>query len=193
MQLAVALSQLAKALDGVGAQFALVGGLAASARSEARFTRDIDVAVAIESDEQAEHLVWQLGQRGFKAIATVEQEATARLATARLSGDNGVVCDLVFATCGIESEIVRTAEPLEVFPETRIPTANVEALLAMKTLSVTPKRPRDLGDIRAMMLANPDFDEQQVARYLEMVEARGYARGQALLDKWRGLREQLGV
>jgi len=110
MQLAVALGALAESLDRAGVEFALVGGLASSARGEARFTRDIDVAVAVDSDAQAEGLIGQMQQENFSVVATVEQEATGRLATVRLSSPSGIICDLVLATCGIEREIVQTGE-----------------------------------------------------------------------------------
>lgn len=193
MRLAEALRELVAALDRAKVEYALVGGLAASARGEARFTRDIDVAVATPTDEHAERLVWELQGRGYSVLATVEQDATHRLATVRLSDSAATVCDLVFATCGIEAEVVETAEQLEVFPGTTVDTASVEALLAMKVLSATKKRPRDLGDIRAMIIANPQFSESTVARYLDLIEVRGYARGQALADKWSRLRDELGV
>lgn len=44
-----------------------------------------------------------------------------------------------------------------------------------------------------MIMANPLFSESTVARYLDLIEARGYARGQALRDKWGRSREELGV
>jgi hypothetical protein len=56
----------------------------------------------------------------------------------------------------------------------------------------TSEHPRDAGDTRAMVLANPKFEER-VKAYLALVEQCGYARGQRLLPKWRKLRKQLGV
>jgi hypothetical protein len=38
----------------LGARWALVGGLAVSARAEPRTTRDIDVAIVVGSDSEAE-------------------------------------------------------------------------------------------------------------------------------------------
>ncbi len=192
MKLADALAVLAHALEAKGYHYALVGGLAASARGEARFTRDIDVAVLVSDDAQAENIVFVLHEQGYHISATVEQEATGRLATARMLSPAGVVCDLIFATSGIEPEIVHTAQITEVFSGLSIPTATPEALLAMKTLSATPKRPRDAGDIQAIALANAGFDEERVRHLLDLIEQRGYARGQALHQKWRQLRNDLG-
>lgn len=188
MKLADALQDLVRDLREQGAAFAVVGGLAASARGEVRFTRDVDVAVAVGSDEAAEALLFGLSRRGYVVVATVEQEATSRLATARLRHRDGIVCDLAFATSGIEGEVVRSAETLEIFPDVLVPTASPAALLAMKTLSVNPQRPRDLEDIRAILAANPALREAEVTLLLEAVQTRGYARGQDLLEKWGQLR-----
>jgi hypothetical protein len=170
----------------------VVGGLAASARGEARFTRDIDVAVIVDNDDQAEQCINGFVQQGYVVIATVEQEATHRLATARLKHPDGVVCDLIFATCGIESEVVGSAERVELFPGKWVTTATAESMVAMKILSATAKRPRDLGDLQAMLRANPALDESRVTSLLEAIEARGYSRGQDLAEKWRRLRTELG-
>ncbi len=66
-------------LRGVGASFALVGGLAVSARAEPRFTRDADLAVSVAGDREAEELVQSLRQEAYDVLAGVEQEATGRL------------------------------------------------------------------------------------------------------------------
>ena len=47
------LRQAATDLIKVGVRFAVVGGLAVSARAEPRLTRDADFAVAVASDEEA--------------------------------------------------------------------------------------------------------------------------------------------
>jgi hypothetical protein len=121
--------------------YAVVGGLAASAHGEARFTRDIDVALMVQNDNQAEQCIDGFVRQGYVVIATVEQEATHRLATARLKHPDGVVCDLIFATCGIESELVTSAERLELFPGKWVTTATAESLVAMKVLSASEMKP----------------------------------------------------
>ncbi|MFI5401543.1 MAG: hypothetical protein ACHQ1G_01195 [Planctomycetota bacterium] len=108
-----------------------------SARTEPRFTRDIDLAVAVPGDREAEALVQALRTRGYHSVAHLEQEATSRLAAVRLQagGAAGTVTDLLFASSGIEPEIVAAAEPLEVLPDVRLPVARLSHLLALKVLS----------------------------------------------------------
>jgi len=64
-------------------RWALVGGLAVSARTEPRFTRDIDLALAVPDDPGAEQAIAALQRRGYRVQALVEQVAADRLATAR--------------------------------------------------------------------------------------------------------------
>ncbi len=186
--LADALRDLVEFLVAEKVDYAVVGGLASSVRGEVRFTRDIDVAVSVSGDDQAERYLFQLRARGFAMVATVEQEATGRLATARTRHPDGVVCDFIFATCGIESEVIDSSDDIEIFPGLRVPTASTESLIAMKVLSTTPQRPRDLGDIQAMLSANPSLNEERVEGLLELIESRGYGRGQSLVEKWQAIR-----
>ncbi len=51
-------------LQAAGCRFALVGGLAVSARTEPRFTRDLEVAVAVEDERAAKQLVFALQRLG---------------------------------------------------------------------------------------------------------------------------------
>lgn len=103
-------------LKGLGARFALVGGLAVSVRAEPRFTRDVDLVVAVSTDREAEAIVRALLGRGYRVLAQVEQEAVRRLATVRLQPPGpdriGLVVDLLFASSGIEIEIVARAEEM---------------------------------------------------------------------------------
>jgi hypothetical protein len=102
-----ALRRIVLELKELHVSFALVGGLAVSIRTEPRFTKDADLAVALTSDAEAESLVRQLTTLDYRVAAVVEQEAVGRLATVRLSRadqKNIPVIDLLFASSGIESE-----------------------------------------------------------------------------------------
>ena len=73
------LRRAAADLDAMDYGWALVGGLAVSARSEPRFTADVDLAVAVSNAEAAEDLVHELRQREWTVGAAVEQDAMGRL------------------------------------------------------------------------------------------------------------------
>src|SRR5262245_47826989 len=92
----LALRAICAELASQGRRFALVGGLAVSVRAEVRFTRDVDLAVAVVDDRDAETLVYELRAKKYTAIASVEHETHHRLATVRLLSPQGVKVDLLF-------------------------------------------------------------------------------------------------
>ena len=171
--------------------FALIGGLAVSARTEPRFTRDADLAVALDSDARAQALVHRLHLLGYGIGAIVEQEAVGRLATVRLTASpvpHAPVVDLLFASSGIEAEIVAAAEPIEVLPHLTVPVARTGHLIALKVLSRDDAtRPQDLADLRALLGTASAADLALARDALERIAARGYDRGHDLLGALNGL------
>lgn len=184
------LRRAAADLGATGQRWALVGGLAVSARAEPRLTRDVDLAVAVHTDDEAEQVVYALRQRGYGLVSLVEQTAVARLATARLSApdESGVLVDLLFASSGIEVEIAARAEPIEIVPGLTVPLARTGHLLALKLLARDDRtRPQDADDLRALLeVASPD-DLHEAQQALHLIETRGFNRGRDLAGLWAGL------
>lgn len=161
------------------ARFALVGGLAVSVRAEPRLTRDADLAVAVTSDAEAEALVLAMRRLGYQALAAVEQEVTGRLATVRLTHGTtaGPVTDLLFASSGIEPELVDAAEDLEVLPGFVVPVAVTGHLIALKLLARDDRRrPNDADDLASLRLVARDSDWRDAAAAVALIERRGCAR-----------------
>jgi len=176
-----------------GTPSALVGGVAVSARTEPRFTRDLDFAIGVRGDTEAEAYIRELRHRGYELAAALEQTAMERLSTARLRrGGRGPMIDLLFAACGIEPEIVADAEPIEIVPGVVAPVARVGHLIVMKLVSRdAATRPRDDEDL-VRLAAAADADAWGCAEAgVHLVTARGFARGRDLaraLSELRGLR-----
>jgi nucleotidyltransferase AbiEii toxin of type IV toxin-antitoxin system len=183
-------------LDGLGKRWSLVGGLAVVVRSEPRFTRDADLAIAVGSDAEAESLVRRLQGRGYRITATVEQQAVGRLATVRLippgESPEGIVLDLLFASSGIEPEVAAAAEILEVLPGLGLPVARTGHLIALKVLSRDDiRRPTDLADLRSLIAEASRAELQEAERSLSLITERGYHRGRDLPSLFRQLLDTL--
>jgi hypothetical protein len=187
MLLHEALLRTLEQLEEMGMRAALLGGLAVSAWTDPRFTRDVDLAVAVASDEEAERLIHQLSQRGYRMIAAVEQTGTGRLATARLlppgEGPEGMVVDLLFASSGIEPEVVANAVELDIGAGAPVRVARPGHLVSLKLLAHDPiKRPQDGIDLQALR-AVLDPPEVALARTAcALIQARGFHRGRDLLQ-----------
>jgi nucleotidyltransferase AbiEii toxin of type IV toxin-antitoxin system len=181
-----ALRRIVGDLQALDRRFALVGGLAVSVRSEPRLTRDADLAVLVAGDADAEALVLALQARGWRVAAAIEQSATGRLATVRLApagGDvGGSVVDLLFASSGIEPEIVAEAEHIEVLAGFTVPVARLGHLVALKVLARDDRtRPHDRVDLAALLARSDPAALAEARELLALVERRGFARGRDLL------------
>ncbi len=191
------LRQVSALFDKQNRSWALVGGLAVSARTEPRFTRDIDLALAVATDSEAEHLVRDLESVGLRVQAIVEQEEVDRLATARLvpSGDppQGLMLDLLFASSGIEVEVCEEAERLQVIPDCTIPVARLHHLIALKVLARDDRtRPQDAADLQQLMTVAQESDLEAACACVRLIEARGFNRSrnlvEALMNAWHAFR-----
>jgi hypothetical protein len=182
--LEAALRRIQADLTRANAAFALVGGLAVSARTEPRFTRDADLAVAVASDAEAETLIHRLRTWNYDIGAILEQEAVGRLATVRLtysSPDDTPVIDLLFASSGIEPEVVAEADSIALLSSLTLPVARPAHLIALKVLSRDDvHRPQDLIDLRALLKVASSNDLMRARELLDVISDRGYHRGRQL-------------
>jgi predicted nucleotidyltransferase len=177
-----ALRGVVRDLNDLGRSFALLGGFAVSAQVEPRTTRDVDLAVLVDGDADAESLAFALSQRGYALDTTVEHTGTGRLATARTTSPSGAVIDLLFASSGIEPEIVSAAEEIEILDGFKVPVATVAHLIATKVLARDDRtRPQDRLDLAGLFRKATEQDLDAAREALELIDQRGYGRGRPLL------------
>lgn len=174
---------------------ALVGGVAVSVRVEPRFTRDLDFAVAIASDEEATQYVYRLRQIGYEIVSALERTSPQRLSTIRLRREGqGPIVDLLFAICGIEPEIVHAARPLDIGAGIVVDVAQVGHLMAMKLVSRDSKRrPRDQQDLVDLAGVADEAEWQRARDAIELIDERGFSRGRDLRAGLAELRAIIGT
>lgn len=132
-------------------------------------------------------MIFKLVQQGYRVGASIEQQRTKRLATIRLthSALSDVFVDLLFASSGIERELVERAQSLKISADVRLPIASIAELLALKVLSRGPRRLQDDLDLIALLQASSARDLRAAERNLELIRQRGYARGKNLSAEWK--------
>ncbi len=123
----------------------------------------------------------------------VEQRATGRLATARLSAPGektDVLVDLLFASSGIEPEIVAAATPMRLLEISSLPVATVGHLIAMKVLSESKARLQDRIDLEKLLTLATTHDLNLAERSLQLILSRGFARKKNLIELLGKLRRR---
>jgi predicted nucleotidyltransferase len=191
------------ALQEAEAKFAVVGGLAVSVHVQPRTTHDVDLAIATRDDAGAEMVCAHLLRCGFRVAREFDQTRHQRMATMRFvppgvhfsdDDDNPLLVDLIFASCGIETEVVRTAKQMRIAPGLTAPVAQLPHLIAMKTLSACERRPKDLADLQALLVAATDAQIAVAHQLVQLIVERDYHNDRDLaaeldghVQRWRTL------
>jgi predicted nucleotidyltransferase len=171
---------------------AVVGGIAVSFRSVERTTKDLDLAVAVTDDSEAEFIIANLASSGYRIGLVLESDVGGRLATVRLisEGEMEIFIDLLFASSGIEREVVDRADPIELFPELTVKVATRPALIALKVLSADIRtRPQDVIDLGNLIKAATHDEISEAYELVQLITARKYNRDKNLredLDRYIG-------
>jgi hypothetical protein len=187
---------VSSSLDAQDVKYCIVGGFAVSYRAEPRLTRDIDITLSVTSDEEAEVIIRNISSTGLVAETVLENSVLGVISTVRLvnpSSSRKIYTDLLFRSCGIEEEIVKSATQEELFPRERtFPVATIPSLIAMKCLSYSPQlRSKDLDDLRGLLQQASRQQREESARLVKLIQDRGFARGEDLVAKLNQIYSQL--
>ena len=176
-----ALAAATACLRDSGLPFAVVGGVAVSARTVPRFTQDVDYSVAVGSDAAAQALGLHLFSCGFEQHSVLENTRTGRMATLRLRHD-AIIVDLLLDASGIEAEIAAGATLVDLPGVGPCPVASISALLATKALARANRdRPEDEADLRRLASAASQSQWADALRLVGLIGQRGYGEGDVLL------------
>ena len=178
--------ELVEFINSLGFGCALVGGLAVSVRTRPRATQDVDLAVAVSTDKDAERVGFQLCQHGYRLRDTLEDTNTGYVSTLRLNHPRDPhdteepSVDLLFSSSGIEGEVVAAASSIRSLSGGEVPVAQLPHLIAMKVLSECDERPKDREDLRALIRAASKAQLDQATELVVLIEQRGYHRNKEL-------------
>ena len=95
------------------------------------------------------------------------------------AGTSSAFIDLLFANSGIEDEVVRRADRLEVLPDVFMPVASIGHLIALKVLA---GRHQDLTDLGYLISGASEADLDEARTAVAIIQARGFNRGLHLAE-----------
>jgi len=174
------LEQIANSLDAAGIPYMVVGGQAVLLYGEPRFTRDIDVTLGIGTD-RLEELLRLVDARGWKLRPGVSREfVTSSMVLPCEDPASGLYIDFIFSVSAYEREALRRARTAQ-RGNAAVRFASAEDLVIHK---VVAGRPRDLEDVRIILLKQSSLDAGYVRRWLGEFER---ALGQSFLAPFEKL------
>jgi len=186
--LSKAVKILIKDLNELSIDFAFVGALAIGARGKTRQTIDADVAISLNDNSLSQKLVDDLVLKGYGINNIYKNDSN--LALARLFASDSIIeLDFLFELCGIEKEVVSSAEELEIWPGCVAPIASIASLLAMKArCQDLPERIQDKADLVTQLIpAASESDLENARELIKMMEKRNFNDGREILASFNKL------
>lgn len=176
-RLETALRALAKALDGLGVPWMVIGGLAVVARGVRRMTTDIDAVVRGDA-AKLEGVVAALAEQAIEPrIDDALAFARKNLVLLLRHEPTEVQLDLSLGWTTFEHEALAVRSDAR-FGRVSAPFARAEDLVIFKALAA---RPKDIDDATALLVLHGDIDLARVRRRVrelaELAEEPGLAQG----------------
>jgi len=156
------LAKLARALDGAGIPYMVIGGQAVLVHGEPRLTRDIDITLG--ADSSALTRVLDLAKIiGLTPTVREVEEFVQKTNVLPLSDQPSAIrVDLIFSFTPYEAQAIRRAISLRVL-DTPVRFATAEDLIIHKLVA---GRPRDLEDVRGVVTRQKHLDETYLKHWL---------------------------
>ena len=160
------LEKLALALDGSGIDYMLIGGQAVLLYGEPRLTKDIDVTLGT-GPERLEDVLNMVDGLGWRVLVeTPETFVRQTLVLPCLEPQSGIRVDFIFSFSPYEQQAIERVRRVPM-GKAQVCFASVEDLIVHK---IVAGRPRDLGDVKNVLIKSPDVDVVYIRRWLEQFE-----------------------
>ena len=160
------LERVARALDSVGIPYMVIGGQAVLLYGEPRLTKDIDITIGADLDRLPDvlRLIQSVDLRPLVDPDTFTKQ-TMVLPCAIPGGEIRV--DLIFSFSPYEQQAMTRVKSVKI-GMTEVRFASVEDLIIHKMVA---GRPRDLEDVKSVLLKNATVDLPYIRQWLGMFSA----------------------
>ena len=143
--------------------YMIIGGQAVLLYGEPRFTRDIDITLGVGTDES--HKIKQIitNLNLTVKVKNYKRFAEKTMVIPALDKKTGIGVDFVFSYTGYERQAIKKAKDVK-FGKTNIKIASLEDVIIHKIIA---GRPRDIEDVRVILIKNPNYDSKYINRWLK--------------------------
>jgi predicted nucleotidyltransferase len=156
------LETIARGLEARQVPYMVIGGQAVLLYGEPRLTRDIDVTVGAGPERLAD-LLGLAAEAAWRVLPEAPAEFVERtLVLPCLDPASGIRIDFIFSYSAYERRALERARPVEIGHST-VRYASVEDIVIHKMVA---GRPRDLEDVRGILLKRPSLDLAYIRHWL---------------------------
>lgn len=157
------LKKISQALNSASIPYMIIGGQAVLLYGEPRLTKDIDITLGIGTDsfDKIEELVKKLRLKILSKDSRTFAKRTMVLPVA--DEKSGIRIDLIFSFSPYERQAIARARKVT-FDEVDVNFASLEDVVIHK---IVAGRPRDIEDVKSILLKNPAYDMAYISKWLK--------------------------
>jgi hypothetical protein len=156
------LEQIAGELSAKNIPYMIIGGQAILLYGEPRLTKDIDITLGIGAEEW-ERIKHSAENLRFKIlIPDPEEFIKETMVLPTLHEKSGIRIDFIFSYSAYEHQAIQNAKHVKMGSQD-VRFSSLEDIIIHKIIA---GRPRDMEDVRSVLLKNPDFDQDYIEKWL---------------------------
>ncbi len=176
------LETIALSLEKRGIPYMVIGGQAVLFYGEPRLTRDIDVTLGV-GPERVEEIAGLAAELGWKILTDSPAEFVGKsLVLPCLEPGSGVRVDFIFSFSAYERQAIDRVRRVPI-GQALVSFAAIEDLIIHK---VVAGRPRDVEDVRSILLKKPPIDFSYICHWLGEFDR---SLGEAFIQRFEQLRQ----
>jgi predicted nucleotidyltransferase len=157
------LERLATALEERGISYMIIGGQAVLVYGVPRLTQDVDVTLGVGPERLSEILDLVKAQ-GWRVLVQEPEEFVRRTMVLPCSDSQTLMrIDLMFSNSEFERQALQRVRCVPI-GNAQVRFASLEDLVIHKIIA---GRPRDLEDVRGILLKNPTFQVEYIRKWLQ--------------------------
>jgi len=161
------LEQIAGELSAQNIPYMIIGGQAVLLYGEPRLTKDIDVTLGIGS-EGLDQVMQSVENLKFNILVPEPEDFVREtMVLPTLHEKSGIRVDFIFSFSAYEHQAIQNAKQIKMGAQD-VYFASLEDVIIHKIIA---GRPRDLEDVRSVILKNPDYDLDYIKKWLAEFEA----------------------
>ena len=178
------LKRVARQLKQASIPYMVIGGQAVLLYGEPRLTRDIDVTLGIGVDGLA-RIKKALPAMGLKVLVKKDQDFVKRtMVLPTQDRESDIRVDFIFSFSPYERQAIGRARDIKI-GRTTAKFASLEDVVIHKVIS---GRPRDLEDIRSILVKNPKYDSDYISGWLKEFD---HSLSQKFLETFKKTQEEI--
>ena len=175
------LKKISLALDSGGFPYMIIGGQAVLVYGEPRLTRDIDITLGA-SLERLPEMIKLTEANGLEVLVDAREFTPKTLVLPCRDRETGIRVDFIFSWSPYEQQALRRIRNIDL-AGTKVKFAALEDVIIHKIIA---GRPRDLEDVRLLLIKNPNFDQQYIESWLQQFdEALGESFKRQFQQVWQ--------